>query len=129
MSVYSSSRANRNDYVYEKKAGEGVFVYIIDSGVQVNVKDVSAGGFVSTTSPDRRNDFSSNGHGTKVGSKVQSTWGIAKKATIIPVQTLSDSPDDLTFGFNEVYRDLRRRRAASAGSELKSVSTTLLRER
>jgi hypothetical protein len=82
-----------------------------------------------TTSPDRRNDFSSNGHGTKVGSKVQSTWGIAKKATIIPVQTLSDSPDDLTFGFNEVYRDLRRRRAASAGSELKSVNTTLLRER
>jgi hypothetical protein len=49
MSVYSSSRANRDDYVYEKKAGEGVFVYIIDSGVQVNVKDVSAGGFVSRT--------------------------------------------------------------------------------
>jgi subtilisin family serine protease len=82
-----------------------------------------------TTSQDRRNDYSSNGHGTKVASKVQSTWGIAKKATIIPVQTLSDSPDDLTFGFNEVYRDLRRRRAASSGSELKSVSTTLLGER
>jgi hypothetical protein len=43
------ARANRDDYVYEKQAGEGVVVYIIYSGVQVNVKDVSADGFVSRT--------------------------------------------------------------------------------
>ena len=40
------SCANRNDFVYEKKASNGLFVYIIDSGVNVDVKDVSTGIFV-----------------------------------------------------------------------------------
>lgn len=30
----------RKDYVHEKKAGEGVLVYVIDHGVNVDVKDV-----------------------------------------------------------------------------------------
>jgi hypothetical protein len=30
-----------NDFVYEQKAGDGVFIYVIDQGVQLNVKNVS----------------------------------------------------------------------------------------
>jgi hypothetical protein len=32
--------SDRNDFVYENRAGEGVFVYVIDTGVQVDVKNV-----------------------------------------------------------------------------------------
>jgi hypothetical protein len=35
--------ANRNDFVCEKKSGKGATVYVIDSGVNVDVKDVSTG--------------------------------------------------------------------------------------
>jgi hypothetical protein len=32
---------SREDYVYEKRAGSGIVVYVIDNGVQVDVKNVS----------------------------------------------------------------------------------------
>jgi hypothetical protein len=30
-----------NDFVYEQKAGDGVFIYVLDEGVQINVENVS----------------------------------------------------------------------------------------
>jgi hypothetical protein len=32
--------SDRSDFVYENRAGEGVFVYVIDTGVQIDVKNV-----------------------------------------------------------------------------------------
>jgi hypothetical protein len=32
----------RKDFVYEKKAGQDIRVYVIDQGVQVDVRDVSS---------------------------------------------------------------------------------------
>jgi hypothetical protein len=29
------------DFVYDAKAGEGILVYVVDRGVQINVKNVS----------------------------------------------------------------------------------------
>jgi hypothetical protein len=29
------------DFVYDSKAGEGILVYVVDRGVQINVKNVS----------------------------------------------------------------------------------------
>ena len=33
---------HRKDFVFEKKAGKGIRVYVIDRGVQVDVIDVSS---------------------------------------------------------------------------------------
>ncbi|KAH5423412.1 hypothetical protein HBI23_198970 [Parastagonospora nodorum] len=128
------------DFVFEKKAGKGIRVYVIDRGVQVDVIDDKGNkvfsGFedlndrstiLETTrfrdqnaAHDKRTDYA-NGHGTKVASKVVGQWGTAKEATLVPVQVLVNSADDIPAGFNEVWRDVRRRRAQNKAIVVCSV--------
>lgn len=41
--VYSGGDLSKmNDFVYEQKAGEGIYIYVLDEGVQLDVKNVRA---------------------------------------------------------------------------------------
>jgi subtilisin family serine protease len=73
---------------------------------------------------NKRVDYG-NGHGTKVASKIVGRLGIAKRATLVPVQVLSDTPDDISCGYNAVWRDLRRRRAGNRNVQAVSASHTM----
>lgn len=78
------------DYLYPNTAGQGVDVYIIDTGI--NIKHVDFEGravWGVTTVPDAPNT-DDNGHGTFVAGVVGSrTFGVAKKVKLIAVKGLN----------------------------------------
>ncbi|BGP36857.1 proteinase B [Rhodotorula kratochvilovae] len=77
-----------NRYEYESQAGEGVDVYVIDTGVNtghVELEGRAKWGKTIPTDPDQ--DL--NGHGSHVAGTIGSkTYGVAKKATIYAVKVL-----------------------------------------
>lgn len=79
-------------YSYPDSAGAGVFVYVLDTGVQANLSGFEgrvAIGFDALAGPRVRHtaNVDCNGHGTAVAGIVASaTYGVAKKAIIVPVR-------------------------------------------
>ncbi|GAA5897415.1 hypothetical protein JCM8208_003266 [Rhodotorula glutinis] len=77
-----------NRYEYESQAGEGVDVYVIDTGVNtkhVELEGRAKWGKTIPTDPDE--DL--NGHGSHVAGTIASkTYGVAKKATVYAVKVL-----------------------------------------
>lgn len=101
--VWGIDRADQRDlplnsqYSYPDQGGQGVHVYVIDTGINPNHSDFS--GRVGTSrnfvapllfgSADPNDWDDCNGHGTHVsGSAAGSTYGVAKKATIHAVRVL-----------------------------------------
>lgn len=95
-------------YVYPDNAGQGVNVYIVDTGIRSSHQEFAGRirpGFDAVTAGGNANDC--NGHGTHVaGSAVGTTYGVAKKATVHPVRVLdcagSGSTADLLEGIEWV---------------------------
>ncbi|KAK8078580.1 hypothetical protein PG996_004750 [Apiospora saccharicola] len=78
------------DYLYDSSAGEGVTVYVIDSGIYVDHPDFEGRAYHGYNAIDRNNNSEDdNGHGTNVAGIVGSaTFGVAKKAEIVAVKVL-----------------------------------------
>ncbi|KAL5516527.1 hypothetical protein EMCRGX_G001885 [Ephydatia muelleri] len=81
------------DYVYElDNSGEGVNIYIIDSGISIGNAEFENRASWGTDFVESNNSPMSdpNGHGTRVaGLAMSKTFGIAKKASAIAVRVLS----------------------------------------
>ncbi|WP_406003119.1 S8 family peptidase [Streptomyces sp. NBC_00829] len=89
-------------YTYPDSGGEGVTVYVIDSGVRISHKEF--GGRASYGWDFVDNDAFADdglGHGTHVaGTIAGSTYGVAKKAKIVALRVTGN--DDLTNSEREV---------------------------
>ncbi|MFS0894502.1 S8 family peptidase [Microbacterium sp. 179-I 3D3 NHS] len=87
-------------FAYPDSAGEGVNVYVVDSGIRRTHAEFAGRirpGFDALTTGGDASDC--NGHGTHVaGTAVGSTYGIAKKATVYPVKILDCRGDGDTTG-------------------------------
>jgi subtilisin family serine protease len=91
-------------------SGAGVDVYVIDTGVRSDHTDL--GGRVAagwTAILDGRGTEDCNGHGTHVaGTAAGSAYGVARKATVIPVRVLdcsgSGKMSDVVAGLDWVAR-------------------------
>ncbi len=96
--------------------GEGATIFVIDTGILATHTDfgarVALPGY--TAIQDGRGSTDCNGHGTHVaGTTAGTAWGIAKKATLIPVRVLdcagSGSNEGVIAGINYVaQRNLPR---------------------
>ncbi|KAI8599229.1 peptidase S8/S53 domain-containing protein [Dissophora ornata] len=78
------------DYNYPNSAGQGVDVYIIDTGININHVDFEGRAHWGTTTVPGAPNTDDNGHGTFVAGVVGShTFGVAKKANLIAVKGLN----------------------------------------
>jgi len=76
-------------YAYEDDAGEGVTVYVVDTGVNINHVEFEERAVWGQTIPDGDLDEDGNGHGTHCsGTIAGKSYGVAKKAKIVAVKVL-----------------------------------------
>ena len=120
------------DYRYDDKAGEGMFIYVIDSGVADSPEFRLPPGFFKSGNqgtrwwvPTRKEAATGDksdaylawgikdqdGHGTMVSSiAVGTKYGVAKKATLIPVKIKQNeetevTPASITGALNFIAQD------------------------
>jgi len=78
-----------NKYLYEAEGGEGVTVYVVDTGVNVEHHDFEGRATWGATMPTNDEDVDGNGHGTHVaGTIAGKRYGVAKKAKVVAVKVL-----------------------------------------
>ena len=92
-----------NKYLYSEDAGEGVDVYVIDTGTNVDHVDFEGRAFWGKTIPVGDEDVDGNGHGTHCsGTVAGKRFGVAKKAHVYAVKVLrsngSGSMSDVVKG-------------------------------
>ena len=77
-------------YEYPEKAGEGVDVYVIDSGIQVDHPEFEGRAVVGKSFVEHEGDTDFNGHGTHVAGTIGSkTYGVSKKVKLVSVKTMN----------------------------------------
>ncbi|KAI9772726.1 MAG: serine protease [Geoglossum simile] len=81
--------SNFNQYLYSADGGEGVDVYIVDTGTNIEHVDFEGRATWGKTIPTEDEDVDGNGHGTHCsGTVAGKKYGVAKKANIIAVKVL-----------------------------------------
>jgi cerevisin len=99
----SLSFATYNKYLYSADGGEGVDVYVIDTGTYVDHVDFEGRAHWGKTVPANDPDEDGNGHGTHCsGTIAGKKYGVAKKANVYAVKVLrsngSGSMSDVVKG-------------------------------
>lgn len=80
---------NFNKYIHQAHGGEGVNVYVIDTGTNYEHVDFEGRASWGKTIPRGDVDEDGNGHGTHCsGTIAGKKYGVAKKASIIAVKVL-----------------------------------------
>ncbi|KAI9812299.1 MAG: serine protease [Pycnora praestabilis] len=81
-----------NKYLYSADGGEGVDVYIIDTGTNVDHVDFEGRATWGKTIPANDEDLDGNGHGTHCsGTVAGKKYGVAKRANIYAVKVLKSN--------------------------------------
>lgn len=81
-----------NKYLYAADAGEGVDVYVIDTGTNVDHVDFEGRAHWGKTIPANDPDEDGNGHGTHCsGTVAGKKYGVAKKANVYAVKVLKSN--------------------------------------
>jgi len=79
-------------YEYDATAGTGTWGYVIDTGIRVTHKDFGGRAKWGTNTVAGSSNTDMNGHGTHVAGTMGGTsYGLAKKCTLIAVKVLGDN--------------------------------------
>ncbi|MEY2694299.1 MAG: hypothetical protein RL142_647, partial [Actinomycetota bacterium] len=85
-------RTQDSNYKYPNAAGQGVRVYVLDTGVSPNSGEFGNRLLTGYDAIDGSGTNDRNGHGTHVAGTIASnSWGVAKLASIVPVRVLPGS--------------------------------------
>lgn len=88
----SLSFSTFNKYLYSAEGGEGVDVYVIDTGTSVKHVDFGGRAHWGKTIPSNDVDEDGNGHGTHCsGTIAGKKYGVAKKANVYAVKVLGSN--------------------------------------
>jgi cerevisin len=81
-----------NKYLYAAEGGEGVDVYVIDTGTNYDHVDFEGRAHWGKTIPANDEDVDGNGHGTHCsGTIAGKKYGVAKKANVYAVKVLKSN--------------------------------------
>ncbi|KAJ1734312.1 proteinase B [Coemansia sp. Benny D160-2] len=92
-----------NKYLYDPNGGDGVTVYVVDTGINIDHVDFEGRAVWGKTVPLNDVDEDKNGHGTHVaGTIAGKRYGVAKSAKVVAVKVLgsngSGSMSDVVAG-------------------------------
>ncbi|KAF8132084.1 peptidase S8/S53 domain-containing protein [Boletus edulis] len=115
-------------YIYDSIAGEGVDVYIIDTGINVDHVEFEGRASWGKTIPVGDDDVDGNGHGSHCAGTIGSRkYGIAKNAHLIAVKVLgangSGSMSDVVAGVAWASQQAQLK-AAAARAEVAATGKT-----
>jgi cerevisin len=108
------SATHYKEYPFAATAGEGVSVYVIDTGINVRHVDFEGRARWGATIPENDEDEDGNGHGTHCAGTISGRrFGVAKKANAVAVKVLSSngsgSMSDVVKGVEWAAQDHKRR--------------------
>ena len=88
LAAVSHREPYHDDYIYDTTAGEGVYAYVVDSGIRVTHNEFEGRAEQAYTAyPGETED--NLGHGTHVAGTVGgTTYGVAKKTSLFAVKVL-----------------------------------------
>jgi cerevisin len=79
-------------YIYDTDGGDGVDVYVIDTGININHVEFEGRASWGKTIPANDVDEDGNGHGTHCAGTIASrAYGVAKAANVIAVKVLGSN--------------------------------------
>ena len=82
-------RSQDSNYKYPTSAGQGVRVYVLDTGISANAGEFGNRLLSGYDAIGGSGTSDRNGHGTHVAGTIASTtWGVAKLANVVPVRVL-----------------------------------------
>jgi subtilisin family serine protease len=108
----SATSPGAQNYVFDESAGEGITVYVVDTGIRTTHAEFEGRAVFGANFADNVDD-DQNGHGSHVaGTVAGATFGVAKKANLVAVKVLGENGggsnsgvlDGMQFVFNEVQR-------------------------
>jgi len=112
-----------NSYTYWASGGEGVFAYIIDTGILLTHTEFSGRAVWGFNSVTNEGDFDGNGHGTHVAGTIGgSIYGLAKKATLVAVKVLNSAGSGSWAGVVAGVDYVTREHARRAGRSVANMS-------
>ncbi|KAK4610342.1 Subtilisin-like protease 2 [Fulvia fulva] len=95
----SHRESGSNSYSYDDSAGEGSFIYVIDTGVYTEHNEFEGRASMGANFIDGEEDSDGQGHGTHCsGTAAGKTYGVAKKASIIGVKVLGSDGSGTNSG-------------------------------
>ncbi|KXN67960.1 subtilisin-like protein, partial [Conidiobolus coronatus NRRL 28638] len=99
-------------FYYHNNGGEGVNIYVLDSGVNTNHTDFGGRASWGTTIPKDSTDVDKDGHGSHcAGIATGKDYGVAKKANVIAVKVFDDTGDSsissVVAGINWVAKNAK----------------------
>lgn len=126
----SLSFSTYNKYLYSSDGGEGVDVYVIDTGTYIKHVDFEGRAHWGKTIPSGDADEDGNGHGTHCsGTVAGKKYGVAKKANVYAVKVLrsngSGTMSDVVKGVEFAAEShIKKLQAAKSGKAKKFKGST-----
>ncbi|KAI1084288.1 extracellular alkaline serine protease [Whalleya microplaca] len=106
----SHKDSNHTDYVYDSKAGEGTYAYVLDTGVRTTHSEFQGRASFGYSVFGETDTVDDMGHRTHVSGTIGGVqYGVAKKAKIIAVKVLNNgfgSTADLLDGYTWAYKNI-----------------------